>query len=116
MSKELEAKVNGLYNSCNDKYDISYVNAFKDGVDMCEQLFKQALSTPTSDEIVKELNELYKNVTVYDYFTYDYKLEFNEQNTYQNITYSKEYKNIQGLDGLPIKLAHKITTFFMEVE
>lgn len=85
---------------------------------------KQALTPPTADEIVKELNE--------EYGVDDFKLVWNGTHTILSFYSAKapcdincnvlsEDKSLMvganwSEEPMPLKLAHKITSFFMEAQ
>ena len=116
MNKELEKRIGdllmfALHGNADDMSDYM-IKQQKETV----KLIKQALSTPTSDEIVKELNELRKTNHTHN------------ENLERHWTYNKEAKEFYGYNkelsswiisaslkfgDIPLELAHKITTFFM---
>ena len=72
-------------------------------------IIQQTLTPPTANEIVKELREIYPTKTR------QYEIEF--ENKKYRIS-DDEFKNgiyVVKLQQLPLKLAHKITSFFMEI-
>ena len=107
MSKELEAlryKLNEIRKTQSKPYIIEFDENYIDDL-------LQALTTPTADEIVKELND------ISEYFWEFENGRFQPTNCTKNdgvfdIIQENEL-DLAGFDMLPIKLAHKITTFFM---
>ena len=77
-------------------------------INTIEQYVALTLTPLTADEIVKELNELFSNGEWY----YDEVIYCFTSPLYSNY-FSKKYIDARGLS---LKLAHKITSFFMSLE
>lgn len=71
------------------------------------------LTPPTAEEIVKKLNEHIKGIT--QYWQYQDSTFFNP-NSQHTIRMGINGIRIYGIDDLPLKLAHDITTFFINKE
>ena len=120
----------------------AYEKVIEDNHKYFGQLEEQVLQPQhiTAEEIVKELNEFYgvdDYATVWDLLYKNHTKEVADREVrphhklmlWRNAHYATAYKNlkgnliqlysqdkrIEGFNGLPLKLAHKITTFFMEV-
>ena len=63
-------------------------------------ILKQALTPPTADEIVKEANEYFDNIVWYDEVDKIFMVG----------------EDMLSLDICPLKIAHKITSYFMNLE
>lgn len=75
---------------------------------------KQALTSPTAESIVKDLNELMEIVGFGNRWYYDEKTNEFKATGYWHVIYSSKKLDFT---NLPIKLANKLTQFFMnEVE
>ena len=99
MKKELEDIIYEMYAELNDS-DRWYKKVSK---------LKQALTPPTADEIIKELNEWCEKAE----FSVSGELWIEKDFCDYKIALFEGNIDFDSLD-LPLKLAHKITSFFME--
>ena len=102
-----------------ERFDFSEVDDLLLDIEEIEQ----ALTPPTADEIVKELNEYYEiNNVKYgrspQYSNGSYALRFTSNDNGLRIfaEYDVKSKSINISGYIDLKLAHKITSFFMEEE
>lgn len=135
MHKTLEKTKQSVINLLDELYDALIIRVSKDDIKHVQGVFlgmrnnvatkvnimygefEDYLTPPTADEIVKELNAEYGYK--FKYFNGVKKFAYLSSDGYCEIVfYNEKEKTIMYRVGnqCPIKLAHKITAFFMAME